>query len=365
MKKNEEPWSKKVWYVEGLILLLMIFFGVYSNIAVMISLIIVSVIVIGIIYIYFKRTESPDIKPELIPSSLISQQPENNRSETSYNEDQYQTLRNILNIPTSSSSSNTQQVGPLTANYTSTIQTEDKSQANYVSYEGEQYHVRFKSLKIRNKHINNITDIQGLDKIWRLRKLDLSHNQITTMKGIEYFPNLRILKLSDNKIQKIENIRNFQKLKKVFLDINQLKELNITNLPDTVTHINIAKNPIENFHIYSKETYKKIHFGPKQWFPKQELKRLKKIIRRQTYHEINEVGKKILLALAIWAGITFGIASFITLIIILAVTNYNPDPVKFDFWEVLFTAEWSAILFIGAGILAVVGMVAVYYEFFD
>ena len=130
MKKNEEPWSKKVWYVEGLILLLMIFFGVYSNIAVMISLIIVSVIVIGIIYIYFKRTESPDIKPELIPSSLISQQPENNRSETSYNEGQYQTLRNILNIPTSSSSSNTQQVGPLTANYTSTIQTEDKSQAN-------------------------------------------------------------------------------------------------------------------------------------------------------------------------------------------------------------------------------------------
>ena len=314
MEKNLDPWSKRIWYVECLVLFLLIWLFTLNPIA-MLTLMVISIIATPIISIYLRITESTDIKPKL-PNTFTTPNP-----------------------------SSVQNLEP-----------------KYIIIEGMQHRVGSKSLKLSGKHINSITDIQGLDHLWRVRKLDLSHNQITTMRGIEYFPNLRILKLSDNKIQKIENIRNFQKLKKVILDNNQLKEFNITDLPNTATHINIAKNPIEKFHIYTKETYKKIHFGPKQWFPKQELTRIKKIMRRQTYHEINEAGMKILLALVIWAGITLGIASFITLIIILAVTNYHPDPVKLDFWELLFTAEWSAILFIGAGILAAVGMVALYYE---
>lgn len=312
MDKNLDPWSKRIWYVECLILFLLIWALTLNPLA-MLTLMVLSIIATTIISIYLRITESTDIKPEL-PNTFITPNP-----------------------------SSAQNLEP-----------------KYIIIEGIQHRVGSKSLKLCGKYINSITDIQGLDHLWRVRKLDLSHNQITTMKGIEYFPNLRILKLSDNKIQKIENIRNFQKLKKVILDNNQLKEFNITDLPNTATHINIAKNPIEKFHIYTKETYKKIHFGPKQWFPKQELKRLKKIMRRQTYHEINEAGMKVLLALAIWAGITFGVACLINLIIWGAVENYGE--IHLNFWALLFTSEWSAILFIGAGLLAAVGMVALYFE---
>ena len=359
MVKNEEPWSKKVWYIEGLILLLMIFTGVYSNITVLVVLVILSVVVIGIISIYFKLTESPDIKPELIPSNSISQQLENNRPGTSYNEDQYSSLRNILNVPTSSSSSSTQQIEPITSNYSSTVQAEDKSQANYVSFEGVQYRVRSKSLKLRNKLINNITDIQGLEQIWRLRKLDLSHNQIISMKGIEYLPNLRILKLSDNKIQKIERIKNFLKLKKLSIDNNQLKEFHAADLPNTLKHINIAKNPIEKFHIYTKATYEIIHFGPKKWFPKQELKRLKKQMHRisKSYGSNVEFSKG-LIYIAIWAVLSFLLALVVNLAF-WGVMHSN-SILTIGYWQCLFNQGlWS---FAVGAIGAIFVMLFVYME---
>ncbi|MFX1388743.1 MAG: leucine-rich repeat domain-containing protein [Promethearchaeota archaeon] len=354
---KDEPWSKKVWYIEGLIILSMIIFGGYSNIAAMILLITISVIVIGILSIYFKRTESPDIKPELVPSNIIPQQVENNRNDLSYNEDQYQTLRNILNIPTSSSSSNTQQLEPLGTNYASTVQYEDISQAKYVTFEGVQYRVRSKSLKLRNKFINNIADIQGLDKIWHLRKLDLSHNQIVSMKGIEYLPNLRILKLSNNKIQKIENVKNFKKLKKLIIDNNQLKDFHAADLPISLKHINIAKNPIEKFTIYTKATYNKIHFGPKKWFPKQELKRLKKQMRRisKSYKSYSAtvnitVG---LIYLTVWAVLSFLLALIINLAFWGAMTGGNAN-----YWIFLFTqGSWAFV--VGA-----IGAIFIMYFFY-
>ncbi len=357
---NEEPWSKKVWYIEGLIIFSMIIFGVYSNIAVMLTLVILSVIVIGIISIYYKRIESADIKPELIPTNLYSQQLENNSSGTSYDENQYTSLRNILNIPKSSSSSNTQQIEPITSNYSLAVQAEDKSQAKYVTFEGVQYRVRSKTLKIHNKNIKNITDIQGLDKIWRLRKLDLSHNQIETMKGIEYLPNLRILKLSDNKIQKIENIKHFQKLKKLTIDNNQLKELYAFDLPNTLKHINIAKNPIEKFTIYTKATYKTIHFGPKKWFPKQELKRLKKKMRRlsKSYMSYSSNGdfRTGLIYFAVWAMLSFIVALLINLIF-WGVMHSNSILI-IGFWECLFNqGSWSFV--VGA-----IGAIFIIYFFY-
>ncbi len=338
MVKKDKPWSKKVWYIEGLILLSMIIFGVYTNIAVMITLVILSVIVIGIISIYFKYTESPDIRPELISSNSISQRLENNRPGASYNEKQYHSLRNILNIPASSSSSNTQQIAPITSSYSSTLQTEDKSQAKYITFEGVQYRIRFKSLKLCNKLINNITDIQGLDKVWRLRKLDLSHNQIVNMKGIEYLPNLRILKLSNNKIQKIENIKNFQKLKKLSIDNNQLKEFHAADLPNTLKHINIAKNLIEKFTIYTKATYKIIHFGPKKWFPKQELKRLKKHMRRssKSYKSYSSKGEVTtgLIYIAIWVVLSF-LSALVVNLAFWGVLTTN-SILDIGYWECLF-----------------------------
>lgn len=361
-----EPWSKKIWYIEGLILLLMIFLGVYSNIVVMIILTVISVIVVGITSISLKKSENKrlDVKPVLNTSNSISQQHITNANEVMGEEEHYHSLRNMLNIPAPSSSLNAQQITPITASHSSTIQIEDVAQAKYVIFEGVRYRVRSKSLKLHNKLINNITDIQGLKNIWRLRKLDLSHNQIISMKGVEFLPNLRILKLSDNKIQKIENIKNFHRLKKLILDNNQLKELNSAELPNTLTHINIAKNPIEKFTIYTKVTYNKIHFGSKKWFPEQEIKRLKRQMHRlsKSYKSYDIKGGFLifLLVFGLWAGITFGIALLINLIIWGALGHYGG--MYFNFWEFLFAGEWTAGLFLAAGILSAIGMAILYYE---
>jgi len=359
MNKNLEPWSKRIWYGEILILIFL-FWITNSNIIVMITLMAVSVIAIGITSIYLKKIETPDIKPALNSSNSFSQQLINNTDEVLHDEDKYHTLTDTLNMP--STSSNLQQ-GSLTPAYSSSGQIDDGPQAKYVTFEGVRYRVRSKTLKLRNKFINNITDIQGLEKIWRLRKLDLSHNQIVSMKGIENLPNLRILKLSDNKIQKIEKIKNFQKLKKLTLDNNQLKEFYTLDLPNTLKHINIAKNPIEKFTIYTKATYKIIHFGPKKWFPKQELKRLKKKMRRRTTYRstnMNEGLIKGLIVFAIWAVITFLLALAINLAF-WGVMTINKI-LNIGYWQCLFTQGlWT---FLVGGFGAIIIMVYFYAEVF-
>ncbi len=363
MKKNNETWSKRIWYVETLILFILVWTATLIGVITFV-LMALSVIVVGITSICLKKSENKklDVKPVLNSSNSFSLQLIDNTKQASHDEEKYHTLMNTLNVP-DSIPSNIQQSSS-TSTYLSSEQIEDEPHAKYVIFEGVRYRVRFKSLKLRNKLINKITDIQGLDKIWRLRKLDLSHNQIVSMKGIENLPNLRILKLSDNKIQKIEKIKNFQKLKKLTLDNNQLKEFYTLDLPNTLKHINIAKNPIEKFTIYTKATYKIIHFGPKKWFPKQELKRLKKKMRRlsKSYksYSVNEGAQKGLIIFTIWAVITFLLALAINLAF-WGVMSSN-SILNIGYWECLFTQGLWAFLVGGFG--AIIIMVYFYAEVF-
>lgn len=355
MKKNSDPWSKRIWYAEILVLFFLFLIS-NSNIIVMVTLIIVSVIAVGIASIILKVSENKklDVKPVLNPGNLFSQQLINNQNPISYNEKKYHALTDTLTTP--NSLPQTMQQEPVTSHYLYSEQIEDKSQAKYVLLEGVKYRIRFKTLKLRNKNIKNITDIQGLDKIWRLKKLDLSHNQIQSMKGIEFLPNLRILKLSYNRIQKIENIDHFQRLKKISIDNNQLKELNGGDLPNTLSQINIAKNPIVKFNIYTKKLYQVIHFGPKKWFPKQELKSLKRMMRRKTTYRsygISEGSIKFLVYFTIWAVITFLLAMTINLAYWGAfISRYGKG-----FWETLFSdGLWTFLI---GGIGAIIIMVLV------
>lgn len=57
MNKNNEPWSKRVWYVEGLIFFFFLWIT-NSNVIAMISLMAISVIVIGITSIYLKNLKN-------------------------------------------------------------------------------------------------------------------------------------------------------------------------------------------------------------------------------------------------------------------------------------------------------------------
>jgi len=351
----KELWSKRIWYAEILVLLLLFWIS-NSNIIVMFTLIIISVIAVGITSIILKVSENKklDVKPVLNPGNSFSKQLINNQKPISYNEENYHALTDKLTTPDSVPQNMQQE--PLNLNCLSSEQIENRSKATYVLLEGVKYHIRFETLKLRNKNIKSITDIQGLNKIWHLKKLDLSLNQIQNMKGIEFLPNLRILKLSYNKIQKIENIKNFQRLKKLTIDNNQLKELNGGDLPNTLRHINIAKNPIVKFNIYTKKIYHVIHFGPKKWFPKQELKSLKRMMRHKTTYRsygISEGSTKFLAYFSIWAVITFLLAMAINLAFWGAfISRYGKG-----FWETLFSdGLWT--FFVG-GIGTIIIMVLV------
>ena len=159
MKKTMDPWSKRIWYVELLILLLL-YWTTNSNIIVMLTLMVISIIAVGITSVFLKGSENKklDLKPVLNPGNSFSHQLINNQKPISYNEDKYHTLTNTLN--TSDSVQQKMQKEPLTSTYLSFEQIEDRSHTNYVLLEGVQYRIRFKALKLRNKHIKSITDIR-------------------------------------------------------------------------------------------------------------------------------------------------------------------------------------------------------------
>jgi len=364
MDTNKEPWSKRIWYAEALFIFIL--FWIVRIVMVMVILIIISLVITAAISISLKASESKAVKSIIAQKSpdSFTDRLSVNSQDIKYEEEQYHTLRKTL------SESEPKPIQPnIQVNFSQEQPQayadwlEGDFRVKYVTHEGNQYPVRTKSLTLQKKNISNITDIQGLEKLFQLKKLDLSHNQITSMKGIEHLVNLRVLKLSNNRIHEIGYLQNLRKLKKVYLNKNQLEELKSSDFPENLNYINIARNPIKDFEIYRRETYQKIHFGPLKWFPKEKIKSLKKLTRRRVskaHGPINEGYQKFLIIFVVWLVITFLLACVINLMIWGAYTNFSK--VQLDFWVVMFTSEWSAMLFIGAGILSAVAMIYIYSE---
>ena len=302
MNKNLDPWSKRIWYLAALIALLTLVTG---NIVAILILNIISIVIISIVSISLKRKESN----VLIQPATSPDQP--------------------LNVP----------------------------KQEHVTLHGVQYQVKSKSLVLKNKGIKNLSEIEGLDKLWYLKKLDLSYNHLSSMKGLESLINLRELKLSHNQIQTIENISALRNLKTILLDNNQLTEFRQSDLPQepVFKKINISMNPIEKFNIYLVSIYNALKFGPKKWFPKTELKRLKKQIKRMKQistaksYRTKEIFAIFLMYLIIWAVIAF----LLTLVINLAfwglMTGGNSN-----YWTFLFTQGLWTFLVGGFGSIIVI-----------
>lgn len=164
-EKNKEPWSKRIWYVVALVALLSL---VTRNVVAILILNIISIVIISIVSISLKRK----VSNVLIQPATSPDQP--------------------INVP----------------------------QQEHVTLHGVQYQVKSKSLELKNKGIKNLSEIEGLDKLWYLKKLNLSHNELTNIKGLESLINLRVLKLSHNNIRNIENISSLRNLQTILLDNN-------------------------------------------------------------------------------------------------------------------------------------------------
>jgi len=88
-----------------------------------------------------------------------------------------------------------------------------------------------KKLNLRNKIIEDIAKMKGLDEIGTdIEELDLSNNKITKIKGLDNLENLKILNLKNNYIKKIEGIEMLKNLELIDLSGN----LDINEIPESI-----------------------------------------------------------------------------------------------------------------------------------
>ncbi|KKN28247.1 hypothetical protein LCGC14_0856280 [marine sediment metagenome] len=99
-------------------------------------------------------------------------------------------------------------------------------------------------LKIGFIGLTDISQIEGLEKLTDLKKLDLFGNEINEIKGLEKLINLEYLNLSRNEITEINGLENLTNLKVLILEVNKIKEIkNLENLVNLV-YLDLSENPI-------------------------------------------------------------------------------------------------------------------------
>ncbi|XP_056378227.1 leucine-rich repeat and coiled-coil domain-containing protein 1 isoform X2 [Hyla sarda] len=76
-----------------------------------------------------------------------------------------------------------------------------------------------------NLHCNQISRIEGLSHLHRLRHLDLSSNLIFRIEGLDSLISLQSLNLSCNRLTSIEGLQNLLNLKKVNVSYNRIHDL--------------------------------------------------------------------------------------------------------------------------------------------
>jgi len=87
-------------------------------------------------------------------------------------------------------------------------------------------------IKVSKGHVHDLdfynsslSDIpENLHNFSELKFLDLSNNQISEIQGLEKLQNLQELDLGYNQISEIQGLENLQKLEKLYLYNNQIQE---------------------------------------------------------------------------------------------------------------------------------------------
>ncbi len=92
--------------------------------------------------------------------------------------------------------------------------------------------------------INDITKIQGLNKLTDLAVLNISGHEITEIKGLDNLTNLKELSLSSNQISEIKGLEHLTNLKKLYLSANQISEIKGLDKLINLENLWLSKNKI-------------------------------------------------------------------------------------------------------------------------
>ncbi|MFX0102265.1 MAG: leucine-rich repeat domain-containing protein [Candidatus Hodarchaeota archaeon] len=93
-----------------------------------------------------------------------------------------------------------------------------------VEVHGKVYKVRGNTLVLKLKHIQEITEILGLEHLTGLKRLDLSYNHISRITGLDNLTNLEKLDLSNNDLESIDGLENLVSLRSLKLKRNPVEK---------------------------------------------------------------------------------------------------------------------------------------------
>jgi len=96
---------------------------------------------------------------------------------------------------------------------------------DFVTFRNKTYNVKNATLVLKNKGINSITEIEGLEKFPAMRELNLSDNNISEISGLDHMEYLFNLNLSKNKITEIKGLDKLRNLKFLRLSHNLIQEI--------------------------------------------------------------------------------------------------------------------------------------------
>jgi len=207
------------------------------------------------------------------------------------------------------------------------------------------------SLKKLDLSINNITEIKGLEKLTNLINLNLSINNISEIKGLENLRNLRFLRLTNNNITEINGLENLTNLMTLFLDMNKITEIKGLTKLTKLNAIYLAGNDITEIKgVENLKNLKRIDLGKKHKILPEKVKKMEKQgvhLKDQRYFERSR-NKQIV---GCFIAVVICDLIFTSIIISVITTAGGGNYTPFGGGIVVGFIIWFAILFLPCMIL--------------
>jgi hypothetical protein len=128
---------------------------------------------------------------------------------------------------------------------------------DYVTFRNKVYKVKKGALSLKNKGVDDIAEIVGLQDLIGLKQLDLSYNNISEIKNLETSKDLFSLDLSNNKLTQIKGLETLQNLRFLKLSNNYIREIvGLSTLTNLMT-LYLDKNSI--FEIKGLDNLKRLN----------------------------------------------------------------------------------------------------------
>ncbi len=108
---------------------------------------------------------------------------------------------------------------------------------------GELTKADYEKVKALNLENNQLTSVEGLEKLTQLTSLPLNDNQLTDVKDLEKLTHLRVLNLYNNQLTSVTGLEKLDQLTRLTLNDNQLTDVKDLEKLTQLTRLRLKDNP--------------------------------------------------------------------------------------------------------------------------